>query len=409
MATTQKKGGSSPFVGVATDQTFGFNSTSTILVRDVGSKIFYLDPSAAPFTLLTDRAGSKPASNPRFEWYEKSLRTRASTLNASGSNVDGSASNTTLVINDADVVKVGDLILNVTNDEIYRATTRTDSTTFTVTRAAAGSTATTTAADADDLFVIGSAWAEGVDVGVPDEWLETQVFNFTQIFRTAFGASRTREASETFFGSTRPKLRAEQAITHALDIERAMLFGSRSEGTGTTNAPLRTMGGFKYFATSNVTDLSGSSLSEPDLEGWLEDVFQHTASGDSRVLFCSPAVISALDMLAVGKIRTVNDPSMTYGISVKQYLTSHGTLNIVKHRLLAEGALGAGTAFGDWALAVDPKMLTARPLSGGTTQLKMDRQVNGVDGWIDEYLTEMGLQITNPEVHGILKNVGAAA
>ena len=173
------KGGSSPFAGVATDQTTGFNSTTAILVRDVGSKIYYLDPSENPFTLLADRAGSKPAQNPRFEWYEKQLRPKVTSLNGAGSDVDGSAVNTTLVVNDADVLKIGDLVSNPSRNEIYRVTARGSSTSFTVTRGAAGSTATNTAADLDDLFVIGSAWAEGVDVGVPDEWQESQKFNFT--------------------------------------------------------------------------------------------------------------------------------------------------------------------------------------------------------------------------------------
>jgi hypothetical protein len=401
------KGGSSPFAGVATDQTTGFNSTTQILVRDVGSKIYYLDPSAAPFTLLADRAGSKSASNPRFEWYEKQLRPKVTTLKT-GAGIIASAASTDLQTDDLDVVKVGDLVSNPSRGEIYRVTGRTSSSVFVVTRGAAGTTATNTGAAADDLFVVGSAWAEGVDVGVPDEWAETQKFNFTQISRTAFGSSRTREQSENFFGQTRPRLRAEIAITHAMDLEKCFLFGGRSESTGTVNAPLRTTGGFTFWATSNVTDLAGASLSEPDLETWLESVFQHTASGDSRVLFCAPAVITALDQLAVGKMRTVNDPSMTYGISVKQWLTSHGTLNIVKHRLLAKPLTQDMTAgYTSVAYAVDPKMLTNRPMQ--STQLKMDRQVPGVDGWVDEYLTEQGLQITNPEVHGILKNIGAAA
>ena len=400
------KGGAN--AGVATDQTTGFNTTTAIMVRDVGSKIYHLDPSENPFTLLTDRAGSKPASNPRFEWYEKQLRPKVTSLDGTGSDVDGSATNTSLVVADNDVLKVGDLVSNPARAEIYRVTGRTDATTFTVTRGAAGSTATTAAADADDLFVIGSAWAEGVDVGVPDEWQESQKFNFTQISRTAFGSSRTREASETYFGQSRPRLRAEQAIAHAIDLEKCFLFGGRSESTATTNAPLRTTGGFTFWATSNVTDLLGASLSEPDLETWLESVFQHTASGDSRVLFCAPSVITALDQLAVGKIRTVSDSSLTYGISVKQWLTSHGTLNIVKHRLLAKPLTQDMTAgYTSVAYAVDPKMLSNRPIQ--TTVLKMDRQTPGVDGFIDEYLTEQGLQMTNPEVHGILKNIGAAA
>jgi hypothetical protein len=183
------------------------------------------------------------------------------------------------------------------------------------------------------------------------------------------------------------------------------MFGTRYL-SNSTNTIQRTTGGFTYWATENPLDLAGASLSEPDLEGWMEDLFLHTASGDSRVLFASSQVITAMDQLAAERIRMV-PADKTYGIAVRQFMTSHGTLNIVKHRLLANGSAGQG--YGDWAFAVDPKMLKMRTLNGGATKLLVNRQGNGVDGWVDEYLTETGLQFSNAEVHGILKNVGAAA
>jgi hypothetical protein len=374
------------------------------MVRDVGSKLFYLDPSAAPFTLLTERAGNQTATNPKYEWYEKSLRPKVASLDSGASNVDGDTTSTTLVTNEANVLQIRDLVLNAANGEVYLVTAQANTTSYTVTRGI-GVSEQSTAADNDDLFVIGSANVEGGDVGIPDEWDETQKYNLTQIFRRPFGATRTRESSEMFFGQTRSRLRAEKAIEAAIDIERAFLFGLRQE-TSSANSVYRTTNGFFAIATSNPLDLAGSSLSEPDLEGWLEDIFAHTSSGDSRVLFCSPQVITAIDQLAADRIRLVPSDK-TYGIAVKQWLTGHGTLNIIKHRLLEFGAGGDG--YGDWAFAVDPKMLKMRTLSGGSTKLLMNRQGNGVDGWVDEYLTEVGLQLTNPEVHGVLKNVGAAA
>jgi hypothetical protein len=400
------KGGSSAPIPVSSAQVYGVGTTTSIQVRDVGSKIFYLDPSAAPFTLLTERSGNKTASNPKFEWYEKALRPKTTTLYA-GSKVADDTTTTTagIVATDSNVIQVRDIVLIPSTGELVLVTAQSDASTYNVVRNLQADGSGFTATDGDDVFVVGSANYEGADVGVPDEWQESHLYNYTQIFRRPFGATRTREASETYFGQTRPKLRAEKAIEHAIDIERAFMFGTRYTSTS-TNTIQRTTGGFTYWATSNPLDLSGASLSEPDLEGWMEDLFQHGASGDSRVLFCSPLVITAIDQLAAERIRLV--PSdQTYGIAVRQYMTSHGTLNIVKHRLLENGTAGQG--YGDWAFCVDPKKLTMRTLSGGSTKLLMDRQGPGVDGWVDEYLTEVGLQFVNPEVHGILKNVGAAA
>jgi len=406
------KGYSSPTRGPVTADVLGFNTATSLLKRDIGPSIFYLDPSAAPFTLLASRMGSKNATQPRFEWYEKSQRLKSTTLSAGDGDVDGSAVATNLGITDDDAVQVGDLVYNASNDEIYLVTTRTDADTFVVIRGQAGSTAVDTAAASDPLFVIGSAFAEGVGAPPVDEWQETEKYNFTQIFRRSFGSSGTREASEAYFGKPRAKITAEKAIEHAMDIERAMLFSGRSEvqasGAATPTAGtgvLRTTGGFKAFATSNVNDLAGASLSEPDLESWLEDVFEHTSAGDSRTLFCSSPVITVLDMLAMDKIQTVSDPNLTYGIAVRQWRTSHGNLNIVKHRLLKDG----GSDYEDGAIAVDIKKLMLRPMTGRNTKLLKNRQDNDVDGWVDEYMTEIGLQLANPEVHGSLLNVGAAA
>lgn len=412
MATTQVRGYASPTRGPVTADNLGFNGTTSIVEREVGTEILYLDPSAAPFTLLSDKMGNDPTDNPRFEWYEKAQRSKTTTLHAN-SDVDGSASNTSLVIADADVIAVGDLVYNSAVAETYLVTARTNSTTFTVVRGAAGSTAVATAAAGDNLAVIGSAFAEGVDVPQTDEWRETHIYNFVQIFRRAFGSSATREATMTYFGrGFRDRLAKEKGIEFAMDIERAAIAGGRSEvqadgsatptlGTGV----LRTSGGFLYFATANVLDLNGAALSEPTFEGFLESVFAHTTSGDSRVLLAGAPFITVMDMLAVDKIRTVNDPKMTYGIAVRQWLTSHGTLNIMKHRILAD----LGNDLNRGGLIVDAKKLGLRTLAGRATKLKKDRQGPGVDGWVDEYLTEIGFKVANPEVHGLVREAALAA
>lgn len=413
MATTQVRGYASPTRGPVTSDNLGFNATTSIVEREVGTEILYLDPSAAPFTLLSDKMGNDPTDNPRYEWYEKAQRSKTTTFSAGGSDIDGSAVNTTLEVVDTDVIAVGDLVFNSSNAEIYLVTVRTNGTTYTVVRGAAGSTAVTTAAASDNLAVIGSAFAEGVDVPATDEWRETQIFNFVQIFRRAFGSSATREATMTYFGrGFRDRLAKEKGIEFAMDIERAAIVGGRSEvqasgaatptlGTGV----LRTSGGFLFFATSNVLDLNGAALSEPSFESFLESVFAHVASGDSRVLLAGAPFVTVLDQIAVDKLRTVNDPKMTYGISVKQWLTSHGTLNIMKHRILAD----LGNDLNRGGLIVDAKKLGIRTLAGRATKLKKDRQGPGVDGWIDEYLTEIGFQVKNPEVHGLIREAALAA
>lgn len=386
-------------VPISTADTVGYGTTTSILVREVGSKIFYVDPSSNPFTLLTDRAGSMTASNPKYEWYEKELRTKADQSN--GGNTSGDL---TLTVDNANVFQVNDSVLVPRTAEIFRVATIASATTITVVRGVAGTSAAAIS-DNDDLFVIGSSWAEGADAGRPDEWQEVQKFNYTEIFRRPFGATRTRQGAETYFGDARAQLRAEKAIEHAMDIERAFIWGSRAEDTASSTAVRRYTGGFLFYATSNVKDVSGT-LTENELEDWMKDLFNVTASGDSRTLLAAPGVISVIDQLAAGRLQMVPSDK-TYGIAVRQLLTAHGTLNLVKHRLLTAGASNAPayTGYNTYALAIDPKFLKMRPFSNGSTKLRADVQTPGVDGFVDEYLTECGFQLVIPPAHGVLKNV----
>lgn len=413
MATTQVRGYAAPARGPVTADTLGFNAITSVIEREVGTEILYLDPSAAPFTLLSDKAGNDPTDSPRYEWYEKAQRDKTTLLDGATGDVDGSSVTTTLGVTANDVVTVGDLVFNTVTREIYLVTVRTSAGVFTVVRGAAGSTASAAGANGDPLCVIGSAFAEGVGAPATDEWLEAQVFNFTQIFRRAFGGSATREATMTYFGrGYRDRLAKEKGIEFAMDIERAAIAGGRSEvqasgaatptlGTGV----LRTSGGFLFFATQNILDLNGAALSEPTFEAALEPIFAHTASGDSRTLFAGTPFVTVLDQMAVDKIRTVNDPSMTYGIAVKQYLTFHGTLNVIKHRILAD----LGNDINRGGLIVDVKKLGLRTLAGRATKLKKNIQAPDVDGWIDEYKAELGFQVANPEVHGTIREAALAA
>ncbi len=382
---------------VSTGNTLGFNTTTAILEREVGSKVFYVDSSASPFALLSSRTGGPSVTNPRYEWYEKSLRQKYMQLGAAYVTAS-----TTITVGDATVVQINDLVKNMSTGEVMRVLTIASTTTFTVTRAFGETAAGSSTGASDDLVVIGSSWKEGADAGAPDEWQESQVWNLTQIFRRPFGATGTREASNTYFGQTRPRLRAEKAVEHAIDMERAILFGERIESVSGNDVSRGTRG-FLKFATSNIKDASGT-LTENELEDWLADVFAKTAAGDTRTLFASAKVVSVIDQLAASRLMMVPSDK-TYGIAVGQFQTSHGTLNIVKHRLLENGAGGQG--YGGYALAVDPKMLALRDMSGRSTKLRADVAVPGVDGWVDEYLTETGFQLMVPQVHGVLKGVTA--
>jgi hypothetical protein len=400
-------------VGPVTADVLGFNAVTGILEREVGPEIFYLDPDISVLTILADSADNDLTDNPNYEWFEKSLRPKTTTLDAA-STVDGGAGGTTLVIADADVIQVGDLVDVNGRGEILLVTARDSSTSFDVIRGAAGTTASASIVAGDGLTVVGSAFAEGTASPEPDEWQEVRKYGYTQIFKRSFAGSGTREATMTYFGrGFRSKLAREKMTEFKLDVERAFLFGGRSEvradgsatpGVGT--GVLRTTGSIvNTYTPANVLDLAGGALTEPALEGFLESVFQHTASGDTRTLMASTPLITILNQLAVDKMRTVSDPKLTYGIAVKEWVTGHGRLLIVKHRGLGD----AGTVLGRGGIVVDAKKLAQRTLAGRDVKLQKDVHDRGDDGWKDQYFCEIGFQAANAEVHGLIKSAALAA
>lgn len=374
------------------------NIPSARRVRDVESKLAYLDPDAAPFTLLLQKARKGTASNPKFEWIEKDLPARWSQVNNGAGYASGA---TAIVVDYSRYFSVGDIINVVRTGEKMRVSAVDTATeTLTVVRGV-GSTAAAALVDNDDLQIIGNAYAEGSPLGLEKSNIEAYKYNYTQIFRHPFGVTGTQDQSENYTGKDRPRLRAEKAIEHKIDLERAALFGERAIDTTSTNNPRRYTGGALFFLSSNIRD-AGGTLTEPEVEAWLADVFMHTAGGDSRVLLASPLIISTFDQLAAGRLQMVPSDK-TYGITVRQWLTSHGTFNIVKHRLLENGLGGSG--YGGHALLLDPKQWQYKTLGNRSTKLRVDVGVDGDDAWTDEYLTECGFQVGLPETQGVLKNV----
>jgi hypothetical protein len=375
------------------------NIPSSRRVRDVANRIEYLDPDVAPLTLILQKARSKAASSDKFEWPEKDLPARWDQVN-NGAGYNSAA--TTVAVDNAAYFSIGDIVNVPRTSEKMRVTAVTVGTSIDVVRGV-GSTAAAALLDNDDLQIIGNAYTEGSLSGAEKSHIETYVYNYTQIVRTPFGVTGTEMVTENYIGPDRPRLRAEKNIEHRIDLERTALFGERNIDTASTSNPRRYTGGVFYFLTgaTNTTDMSGV-MTDPEVETFLQNVFAHTGSSNSRLFLASPLLITVMDQIAMGRLNVMQGES-TYGLGIKQWVTGHGTLNIVKHRLLENGP--GGTGYAGYGLALDVNKLMFRYLPGRNTKLYTDIQANDLDGVKDEYLTEGGWQVANPLLHGIVKGV----
>ncbi len=385
-------------------------------IPDVDDKIYILEPNESPLTAFLTQIGKmgdgagkfkgtalqkRTVYNPEFTEFEDQYSGVWAQINNGAGYTSG---DTALVVDNpsAAIFSKFDLIKNTRTGEIMRVTSVNYSTnTLTVTRGA-GATAAAAILDNDWLLVIGPAFEEGSKSGDSNTTKLVKVTNYSQIFKTKFGVTQTENASKLYL-STNPGgdlryLRAKYGIEQAKKIERAYWFNEKKEVTGPDGKPLRLTGGILEAITSagNVQDEAGSSLTETEFRTFLQNyAFKYGSS--EKYFFCGNIVLGYLEGFAANKLYIVPNDK-TYGVEVRRYQSSFGTLNIVRHPMFENQYAGIG-------VVLDLSTIKHCPLNGRDTMLETNIQDNDADEEVDQYKTEAGLQRVNFEKNALLKGV----
>jgi hypothetical protein len=370
------------------------NINQTRRKYDVSDRISLLQPNKAPLTVLLRKLAKKTTINPIFHWFEDDLQPKWDAVDNTGGY---SASDTSIVVDRASLYNTNDLVKVPRTGEVMLVTA-VDSATNTLTvQRGIGETDPAALVDDDPLVIIGNAHKEGSLAPEAKGTVVETIYNYTQIFRTTVKVTKTQEASELYGGSDRMYQRRKKAIEHAVDIERAFLFGERSEDL-TGSEPRRTTRGVVSFLignTDNILDVSSDGkLSEALLEEFFESLFRYGSS--KKVCFASARLISIFNTFGRDKIH-MKVGEDTFGIKVMQYISAHGELQLIKHHLLE------GSVYGKCGIILDlEEDIKYRPLKGRDTMLNIGIQPPDADYYLDEYLTEAGLELRAPKKHGLI-------
>lgn len=359
-------------------------------VIDISKKIDVLEPDSAPLVQLTKKLGKRVAINPKFNWMEEESLDRVDAVNYSTGYTSGA---TSIAVDTGTLFRAGDVVKDVNTGE-QLLVTAVSSNDLTVTRAF-GTTSATTITDNDVLLIIGSAYEEGATKGTPKVGDQTEKTNYTQIFRTPFGITGTADASEMYGGKDLKHQRMMQLIEHQKDIERAFWFGEPKEITSGTH-PRRATGGVDYWISTNLTD-AGGTLTEIEFENFLRTGFRYGSK--VKWLFAAPIVVAAVNFWAKGALRLA-PKDKTYGLSVMQWVSPFGLVNIVLNNIFTEVTTYAGYAY-----LLDMEGKEYRYLSGRDTRLKTNIQANDADSEEDEYISECGLEHRQEKKDALLYNV----
>ncbi len=369
--------------------------------------------ASAPFTVLLKNLNSKSVIDTTFKILEEQPQPWSDAVNNAGGYAAGV---TSIVVDHASYFKNQDLVKNERTGEIFKvnaAPTIATNTLGTIVRGY-GTTAAAAMNDNDPLRILGSAFEDGSAMSAIRLVQVDSRTNYTQRFKEAITISDVNQNTDLYGEPELQRLRNRKGIDHLIKIENALLFGERSLKTpvttiATTNDELRTTGGILSWLTSNVKTLGdgtlsgGDALTESDFNTWLEDVMKFAGSSGSarRTLLASARLCSIIDGWGRDKLQTLPSTE-TYGIAVKQYISTHGTINIIKHHLLD------GSYAGSYGIVVDMGSVGYRFLQNLDTKLYTDISNRAtISGQTDQYESEVGLYLALEGLHGVIRGANS--
>lgn len=285
-----------------------------------------------------------------------------------------------------------------------------------------GSVAAGAVADTVEWVQVGNAFEEA---SVRPNALNIQpvrVTNLTQIFRNTWALSDTVRATLTIAGDSNvAESKQDCAGFHAADIEKALLFGQKSQGTR-NGQPFHTMdglvsivGNLSYYpatyAAANVTTL-GSTTTYTQLETALDLMFNQSTDpkvANERWLFVGG--VAKRILTAIGRLNGtyyISDGQTSFGLQFSSFKTSRGTFKIIEHPLF-----NTNTTWAKMAIGVDLSTFCLAYLGDRKTK-NDDFGVgqggdNGLDAQGGTLTTELTCLVKNPPANAVVYNFTAGA
>lgn len=320
-----------------------FTSDSHIVgnrVGDFAGTLLQIFPTGnAPLFALSSGMESQAAQDVMVVWFEENHITGRAEITAFGTDGDG----TDFVVDDASQYVPGAILYEEERAEYVLVTAVNVSTnTITVTRNIDGGGQVTFVLN-DHFQKIGTAHEEGSDKPTALTNLGYTRFNYTQIFRNVWDVTGTAQAVAYHTGSVVAKNRADCALFHSEDIERAMWWGSKTIGT-LNSRPFRLADGMYSLITTNVTTATATT-DYSELDDFFKDVFSKNIRGkpNERIAFCGNKALQVLNEIALLQSQMTITPGVTeFGMAVMQWITPYGNVSLMTHPLFTESPFWTG-------------------------------------------------------------------
>jgi len=397
------------------------NYTTDLAKKSFAAMITRLMPNGtAPLFGLTSMLSDETAVQVEHGFFSKTMIFPEAKINLAAGYLAG---DTTFIV-DATTNLLPGMIMRIerTGENIIINSVP-NATQITVNRSV-GSVAAAAVNDDDDLFQVGNAYEESSDRPNANNIVPVRVTNLTQIFRNTWAVSGSAQATQVIAGETvDAESRQDVAALHAADIEKAIFFGQKSQGTR-NGQPFRTMDGLlnlvedisnypsSYSAVNSFT--AGATTNWTQLEGFLDPVFNQATDpkgANERVLFCGGAAKVVLNN--IGRLNgtyQLHEGQTNFGLQFSTLTISRGKFRIIEHPLFNTNSTWAKMAVG-----VDLPTFRLAYLAGRKTQNKEfntagnQAQDNGIDAVGGTLTTEVTSVVKNVPANMVIRNLTAAA
>jgi len=395
--------------------------------------ILYLYPNGmTPLTALLSKMGEQSVDDPQFHWWTKLLATQSATVtgvytstNLSSAYSSGGVAGETVYMKmseaDSDQWRAGHQAL--LRDASHQDVDVNAKVTGVVHNGASSyiaaklledddNGASTDLSDCDTALIIGTINAEGAAIPEAVAYNPVKWYNYTQIFRNPLEITRTAKLTKLRTAQSYREAKREALEMHSIEMEKAFLWGVRSENTGANGKPERTTWGLipaiKSGNSAGVDDFSLNSDysgqtwlegGEDWLDSYLEVIFRY--GSNEKFGLAGSGCLLGINKLAktYGHINMkVTDAA--YGMKVITWITPFGVLHMKTHPLFSYDATTRNCM-----VIIEPQKLKYKYITD--TMYKKDPAMGkagftAYDGLKEEYLTEAGLEYHHPTAFGYL-------
>jgi hypothetical protein len=366
---------------------------SARVVVDMADDILVYQPEATPLLTLTGRMRRKrEAVNPLFEWLEKDEYPRTLDVTAAYDSDDTSVS---VTAGQEARVYPNAVVQNTRTGELILVGATSSGTLSTLTRGIGGGQSDGQVGD--KLLFVFNAIEDGADTPAQRSVQEFNLSNRTQIIRTAYGFTGRDLQVELFGGRDEMTETKWQSIEHKRSIEYLMMFGKKHLITGAHQQTFSD--GLDNRIVTNRWNIAGTDFTEDAWIAFLEQGLKWGKGGNqngkgTKYLLCSSRWLTEINGFARDRLqyRQLDD---TIGFSAMEYVSPHGRVMLLHSPLL-------DYYHPERAYLVDLNHGRYVYLRGRDTKLYYDRQGNGIDGKINEYISDVGSQWEFEHAHAAL-------